>query len=137
MSGLNFWDVGVFHEKFGLRHGNGQDVGPVDIPDDLMQFRINFMQEELDEFVRASKTMDHAEMADALIDLVYVAMGTAHMFGYPWNRLWDDVQRANMTKERATAATASERGGQWDVVKPEGWRPPDPATILRVHGFNT
>jgi predicted HAD superfamily Cof-like phosphohydrolase len=138
MTQLNFWDVGAFHEKFGLRHLNGADSGgPVEITDDLLQFRITFLKEELQEFIDSSETMDHAGMADALIDLVYVAMGTAHMFGYPWDELWDDVQRANMQKQRATKETASERGGEWDVVKPIGWRGPQTADILKAHGFFT
>lgn len=130
-----FWDVGRFHEKFGLRSGNGLDVGPVEIDDELMEFRKGFLKEELQEFIDASETMDHAGMADALVDLVYVALGTAHMFGYPWKSLWDDVQRANMTKERATEATQSARGTTYDVIKPEGWQPPRTADILREVGF--
>jgi predicted HAD superfamily Cof-like phosphohydrolase len=136
MTALNFWDVGAFHERFGLRHLNGQDRGgPVEIDEELMEFRIGFLKEELDEFIEASETMDHAGMADALIDLVYVAMGTAHMFGYPWDKLWDDVQRANMSKERATEATQSARGTTYDVIKPAGWQPPRTAGILHDVGF--
>lgn len=137
--GNNFEDVGVFHLKFGLPYilddVRSPGVGPQEISDELMEYRTKFMQEELDEFVEASETMDHAKMADALIDLVYVAMGTAHMFGYPWQSLWDEVQRANMAKQRATSAEQSTRGTTFDVVKPEGWTPPRVESILRSVGF--
>lgn len=128
-------DVGEFHKKFGLRHGHLGDVGPVPIDAELMEFRSGFLQEELDEFMEGARAMDHGMMADALIDLVYVAVGTAHMFGYPWHQLWGDVQRANMTKMRATEATQSARGTTYDVVKPPGWRGPDTDEILRSVGF--
>lgn len=130
-----YTDVGEFHKKFGLRHGHLGDVGPVPIDPELMQFRINFLKEELDEFIDGANSMDHGMMADALVDLVYVAIGTAHMFGYPWTQLWGDVQRANMAKERATEATQSTRGTAYDVIKPEGWRGPDTDEILRSVGF--
>jgi predicted HAD superfamily Cof-like phosphohydrolase len=133
--GSNYADVGAFHEKFGLRHGP-KDVGPAEISDELLQFRLNFLKEELQEFEDGSKVMDHAMMADALVDLVYVALGTAHLFGYPWQRLWNDVQRANMAKMRATAASQSARNTAFDVIKPEGWTPPRTEEILREAGFS-
>jgi len=48
-----------------------------------------------------------------------------------------EVQRANLAKERAAGATdrRSKRGSGLDVVKPEGWRPPDVAGVLRRHGW--
>lgn len=46
--------------------------------------------------------------------------------------LWDDVQRANMTKERATSATAGKRGSAvFDIIKPPGWVGPDTAAVIR------
>lgn len=47
-----------------------------------------------------------------------------------WNELWDDVQRANMSKVRAKKASESKRGSAWDVVKPEGWQGPKTEQIL-------
>ena len=52
------------------------------------------------------------------------------MMGLPWPQLWDEVQRANMAKERAKHAGESKRGSALDVVKPEGWVPPDVAGAL-------
>lgn len=134
----NFRDVGIFHQRFGLHnvHLLG-GAGPVEITPDLLEFRIGFMQEELQEFIDASETMDHAGMADALIDLVYVALGTAHLFGYPWETLWNEVQRANMTKVRAPDAESSKRNSEFDVIKPDGWTPPDIQGILERFGWET
>jgi len=133
----NFEDVGDFHRKFDLETSD-DDPGPIVISQELIDFRTKFMQEELDEFIAAISQpsgVDHAGTFDALIDLVYVAMGTAHLFGYPWQEGWDEVQRANMAKLRAATADQSKRASAWDVVKPLGWTPPDIAGVLREVGF--
>lgn len=147
----NFDDVGDFHERFDLPHVHQDPYhpclhisekqsrtcpGPRNIDAALREFRVNFMQEELDEFCRGVTAEDHAQMFDALLDLVYVAMGTAHLLGYPWQEGWDAVQRANMEKVRAAKdGSDSKRASAWDVVKPKGWRAPDIRGILRRYGW--
>jgi len=69
----NFADVGEFHQRFGLPNSNdGIEKRPLD--HDTFCFRRDFLQEEVDEFTEAYQNGDDAGMADALIDLVYVAM---------------------------------------------------------------
>jgi len=128
-------DVGHFHQKFSLDNTTYERPGPRVVSDALLEFRIKFMSEELTEFATAAAADDHAKMFDALLDLVYVAMGTAHLLGYPWQDGWDEVQRANMMKERAKRAEDSKRGSTFDVIKPPGWTAPDIEAILRARGF--
>lgn len=130
----NFEDVGDFHRKFDLR-ASDVEPGPVDFSRALIDFRIGFLQEELDEFKEAVDDRDQVGMFDALLDLVYVAMGTAHLLGYPWQEGWDEVHRANMTKLRATAAEQSMRNSTLDVVKGPDFVPPDIAGVLERAGF--
>lgn len=149
MTSDNFSDVGDFHHRFNLPHVTcaagpvvpgslNRGVGPQPWDEELIEFRVRFMREELDEFVVGMAGRDHAQMADALVDLVYVAMGTAHLLGYPWQEIWEAVQRANLGKARAAAdGSDSKRHSRWDVVKPAGWQPPDVAAILEAHGFTT
>ena len=126
----NFSDVGDFHEKFGL-HRSDTEPGLQMVSDDLLDFRKKFMQEELDEFNRGLEEGDEAEMFDALLDLVYVAMGTAHLLGYPWQQGWEAVHAANMAKVRASKdGKDSKRGSSWDIVKPAGWTPPDIRSLV-------
>lgn len=128
----NFEDVGRFHRKFGLpTFDPSRPTSPLD--HETLSFRIAFMREELNEFIEAADAEDAAGMFDALIDLVYVAMGTAHLAGFPWEAGWALVQRANMAKVRATSASESKRGSSLDVVKPEGWNAPDIAGVIDVH----
>jgi predicted HAD superfamily Cof-like phosphohydrolase len=130
-----YHDVLAFHYKYDVR------TSLVDKPHiparDVLDFRRKFLQEELDEFQLAYTSVDIEKSLDALIDLVYVAYGTAILMGISprcWQECWDEVQRANMTKMRAPTAGDSKRGHELDVVKPEGWRPPTFSEILRKHG---
>lgn len=121
-------DVRAFHKKFDILN-NDQ---PTMLTRRKLQERIECMQEELDEFKSAVLTQDFPEQADALIDLVYFAKGTAVMMGLPWEELWNDVQRANMEKVRGVG----KRGHSVDMVKPEGWTPPNGLQILSEHGYD-
>jgi predicted HAD superfamily Cof-like phosphohydrolase len=161
----DFSDVGDFHRKFGLPFVEASssritNAGPKEVPRDLALFRLVFMLEELGELLEAMGghfvdnnphaddspmsvgvwlpddfKIDHAKAFDALMDEAYVTYGFAHLLGYPWAAGWEAVQRANMAKERATKTTSTERGGTWDVVKPEGWTPPDIEGVLALYGF--
>ncbi len=116
---ISNWDsIGILHEKFGLRAPDS----PVDLPVDVLDFRINFMREELKEYEDASTLEDQI---DALVDLVVVAMGTAYLHGFDWEKHWHEVFMANMKKERVNSADQSKRGHAMDLRKPEGWKAPN------------
>lgn len=94
--------------------------------------RIRCLQEEVAELTGAAATDDLPGVADALVDLVVFAKGTAVMLGLPWEALWDDVHRANLAKERG----AGKRGFAVDLVKPPGWEGPRTLEILKEHGYD-
>lgn len=137
-------DVLAFQQKFQVPMAQE----PSFLDDQALLFRIKFMVEELHEFVVAhglpfevhlvelpapTARMEQPDMhgaADALVDLAYVLHGTALMMGLPWPRLWDEVQRANMSKERAKHAGESKRGSALDIIKPPGWKGPDHTDAL-------
>jgi predicted HAD superfamily Cof-like phosphohydrolase len=48
-----------------------------------------------------------------------------------WDLLWNDVHRANMTKERALRAEQSKRGSTYDIIKPAGWVPPQSEELVQ------
>lgn len=131
----DFDDVGDFHEKFGLPTVTHEGPFPRPVPKDLMDFRVGFIEEELRELKEGIEAGDHARIFDALLDINYVSHGLAHLMGYPWEDGWNLVQTANMAKERATRADQSERGGAWDVIKPEGWTPPAIDSLLAGYKF--
>lgn len=80
--------------------------------------------------------VNHAEAFDGLLDMAYVIFGTAHFLGYPWQQGWRLVHRANMSKIRAKRdGSDSTRGHALDVVKPEGFQPPNIARLLNRFGW--
>lgn len=125
----HYKDVKKFHEKFGLLIGQR----PQRLTKRKLNERVEFLQEELDELKLAVESDNFPEQADALVDIVYVALGTAVMMGLPWKELWDDVQRANMEKVRGI----TKRGHAVDCAKPEGWIPPLTTFILEGCGFDS
>lgn len=114
-------DVEKFHTKFNLMP---RDLGaPID--KELTQFRIKFLAEELKEANEAAARADLPGLLDALVDLVYVAIGTAYTLNLNFGDAWKNVQAANMAKIKASADNPSKRGYSGDIVKPAGWRAPD------------
>lgn len=138
MTTSDFRDVGDFHQKFGLPFvPDPGEAYPNEVSPELLEFRINFLREELQEFEEGAAAGDHAKMFDSLIDLNYISLGTAHLQGYPWEIGWMLVQQANMSKVRSKSRRKdSGRGSSFDVIKPPGWVAPDIHRLLEIHGWN-
>jgi hypothetical protein len=90
----------------------------------FLKFRIDFLQEELDETKTAYETMDGEEIVDGLIDLCVVAIGTLDAFGVDAYKAWDEVLKANMTKNVGIKEGRPNPLGLPDLMKPEGWEAP-------------
>lgn len=82
---------------------------------------------------------NHKHIDEVIASLLSIAARTkyiAKMLGMTpelWAELWNDVQRANMTKVRATNANQSKRKSSYDIIKPHDWQPPQTAEILKKH----
>jgi len=127
-------DVFDFHGKFLVPMA----TTPSFLDPESLEFRIKFLREEVEEFAVACAEGDLRNAADALVDLVYVALGTALMMGLPWRRLWDRVQIKNMAKRRAKDdGSDSKRGSPLDVIKPPHWTPPDHTPDLGAGNWPT
>ena len=90
--------------------------------------RLLFMYEELSEFDEALYNNDMVGMADALADVVYVALGTAYMMGLPFEEIWAAVQKANMAKQPG----ATKRNMKVDAMKPAGWAGPEAEILAAI-----
>jgi predicted HAD superfamily Cof-like phosphohydrolase len=115
-------DINDMHVKYGVHEWVKNN------PDKLkkyLEFRINFLQEELDETQQAAFIYDDPEeIVDGLIDLCVVAIGTLDAFGVDSNAAWDKVLKANMAKEVGVKPERPNPLGLPDLMKPEGWQPP-------------
>lgn len=121
--------VGKFQDKFGINQDTQADK-PTLPSSELMNFKVDHILEELQELALAFSKDDLEEVADALVDLVYVTLGLAQNMNLPYDKLFKAVHEANMAKERVTTADQSKRGSPFDVIKPPGWKPADLKTIL-------
>ena len=111
-------DVREFHEKFG--HPVAER--PVMIDKRRALSRAKWMQEEVAEFLIAD---DIYEQADAMIDLMYFALGTMVEMGLEADELFAIVQQANMAKLWPDGKPHyNPKDGK--VMKPEGWEDPAP-----------
>lgn len=95
---------------------------PVDVRREFLDFRVKFLQEELDEMRDPGRTA--ADVVDALVDLVVVALGTMDAFGVAGREAWRRVHEANMAKVAGVNSGRPNRFGLPDLVKPEGWAAP-------------
>lgn len=133
-------DVAEFHEAAG----QVDPVEPVTSPEPaLVRLRAKLIGEEVIEtmagmFVpeadvkelvrvwceqvdRNVVKFDILQVADGIADLIYVAIGTALAFGIRLDRVWREVQRANMDK--FLGGIKKRIDGK--ILKPIGWKPPD------------
>lgn len=112
-------DIAEMHTKFGVNEKIRQfDKEKLQ---KFLEFRIKFLEEELNEMKDAENADD---VVDALIDLCVVAIGTLDAFDVDSYTAWDRVHEANMSKEVGIKASRPNPLGLPDLIKPEGWVAP-------------
>ena len=118
-------DVADFHE---LILNDYAEVTPTLVSLEYCIERSRFLTEEANEFMHAASSGDLVGVADALADVVYVALGTAYKMGLPFEAIWPAVQNANMKKVKGI----TKRGNAVDAVKPAGWVGPETAIARAI-----
>jgi predicted HAD superfamily Cof-like phosphohydrolase len=113
--GSFYRDVEDFHLKYKL----GYAGPPRMLEDEVMLARCSHQQEELAELLKGTYEKDKEQVLDALVDTVYVALGTAYLMGFNFCEAWDRVHEANMKKIRMKT-----KRSPIDIVKPVGWKSP-------------
>jgi len=126
-----FEDVKDFHRAFGQRIGTVPEL-----PDaNERVLRMRLISEEFEEYRNAEYDNNTVEIADALADIIYIALGTAVSYGIPLDKVFEEVHRSNMTKLVNGKVLRREDG---KIQKPEGWTPPDIESVLKkTHEENT
>jgi hypothetical protein len=117
-------DIEKMQDKFGTLDWVFDNKEDTEKLKRFLKFRIDFLQEELDETKTAYETMDGEEIVDGLIDLCVVAIGTLDAFGVDAYKAWDEVLKANMTKTVGVKEGRPNPLGLPDLMKPEGWKAP-------------
>ena len=115
------------HNLFGVHEwiNNKLDEDDMESLKKFLEFRIQFLKEELNETEQAYHDGDPKEIVDGLIDLCVIAIGTLDAFGCDAASAWAEVMEANMRKQVGVKATRPNPLGLPDLIKPEGWTGPD------------
>ena len=113
-----FEQVKDFHKTFGSPI---RDM-PHLLPEERAKFRAGFMLEEIQEFIDSENICDQA---DAMIDLIYFALGTLVEMGVKPKEIFDIVQNANMSKLWEDGKPRY-RNGDNKIIKPPTWEDPFP-----------
>ena len=90
----------------------------------FLEFRVDFLKEELMETTAAVTNNDPEEIVDGLIDLCVVAIGTLDAFGVDPYKAWDEVLKANMNKRVGVKEGRPNPLGLPDLMKPADWKAP-------------
>lgn len=93
-----------------------------------MALRQALIEEEVGELRQAALAGDIVGVADALADIVYVAYGSACVYGIDLDAVLDEVHASNMTKLGADGRPVRRADGK--VLKGPGYRPPDVRRVL-------
>jgi predicted HAD superfamily Cof-like phosphohydrolase len=99
---------------------------PVNLTDERAITRSGWMLAELEEFTTAENVVDRA---DAMIDLIYFALGTLVEMGIQPGKLFEIVQAANMAKLHNGKPQYREDN---KIIKPEGWVAPEPQIAAEI-----
>lgn len=119
MSDLNTkWEqIREFQEKFGQPYRET----PMKLDDSRAKIRSSWMLEEVGEFLEADNVIDQS---DAMIDLVYFAIGTMVEMGVKPEKIFNEVHKANMSKLWEDGKPRFDEKGK--VIKPDNWQTPEP-----------
>lgn len=111
-----------FHASKAIHGGLMPEQPTIGIPAWVQMLRMDLLDEEVSELHEAVEQGDIVKLADAIADITYVAVGTAVAYGIPFDAIFAEVHRSNMTKVNTPAEAK--------LVKGPGYEPPRIAEIL-------
>lgn len=106
--------------EFQIAFGHPVADKPCCISEERAAKRYKWMKEEIDEFLDAGD--DIVEQADAMIDVMYFALGTLVEMGIKPDRLFEIVHNANMSKLWKDGRPHYNSDGK--TIKPDTWEDP-------------
>ena len=118
-------DMYNMHKKFGVHEWVKKNKDNKELMRKFLEFRIRFLQEELDETRKAVEESDAEEIVDGLIDLCVVAIGTLDAFDVNARVAWTEIFEANMSKEPGIKESRPNPLGLPDLIKKPDWKGPD------------
>lgn len=89
-----FEQLKEFHEIYDCHRSEKPNLPSQDVRD----MRQRILEEEYTEYLDAEQDNNIVEIADALADIIYVAIGTAVAYGIPIDKIFEEVHNSNMSK---------------------------------------
>lgn len=117
-----------FHQKYGYAKNLLHELAPSKEWAEVGMHRAHLINEELAEMLAAWANRDVTKIADGLVDLLYVVLGTGVAAGIDLAPLFDEVHRSNMTKDVPSEFVLHPHKGK-------NYSPPNLWPILREQGL--
>ncbi len=110
--------VGEFAEAFGIKEA----PFPSELNFEECNLRYNLMKEENEEYLEASFKDDLVGIADSLVDMAYVLLGTIRKHGLEelFIPMFNEVHRSNMSKLDENGKPIINGEGIYDAQRPLG-----------------
>jgi hypothetical protein len=116
-------DMHMMHQYYGVNDAV-ENLSKSDLAS-FIQFRYDFLQEEVNEGKAAIIERNSEEIVDSLIDIIVVAVGTLDLLQVDFQKAWFEVLQANMNKHVGVKEGRPNPLSLPDLVKMPGWTPPD------------
>ena len=115
-----------FHEKFNIPVSDYPDH----ISPERQKLRIDILQEEVNELAKAMSEDNMVEIADGVVDCIYILFGTAIEYGFnqKLEAMFNEVHRSNMSKLGIDGKPIYREDGK--VLKGPNYSRPDLGSIL-------
>lgn len=110
-----------------LKAGQECPDKPTIVSAEVMKLRLDLIDEERGELLLAMLKWNTVESYDAILDLLYVVIGTAVAMGLDLEPGWNEVHRSNMSKFIDGHKRAD---GKW--IKGPSYSPADLAPIVEA-----
>lgn len=99
------------------------------IPSKTRVLRKRLLTEEFEEYLVAEDQEDFVEVADALGDILVIAVGTAVAYGIDLPAVLGEIQKSNFAKVNPETGRVEHRE-DGKTIKPEGWKPPQIPEVM-------
>lgn len=120
----NFQKVVEFNKAFGVKTNTTIQHDIFDKDPKLVQYRLDLIEEEVDEFRQAIKEKNMTEILDSISDILYVVYGAATAFGFDADQTFQIVQDSNMSKLCKTEEDAVETVRLYQIEIPQRYDSP-------------
>lgn len=118
--------VEEFHNSFNITNHHRPNL----LSQNEYELRYNLIKEENEEYLNACKNKDIIEIADALGDILYIALGTLlkHGLQYKIDEIFEEIHKSNMSKLGEDGKPIYREDGK--VLKSTNYFRPDIKRIL-------